>query len=162
MGNTITQIEDGTDGATGGAECQSCMNGYIGSRHVENLKRDLGHLLPVWLGVQRSFGEEDGVFLRSGTGLAEGEMPDLFHVIPVSCDTFLDGMAEGECIGRGLGFVALLEVRKRVLLPSGHGYVPEVVSLPTMHTMMPGRCEWPTMSLMPPRSLALGMVVCDI
>ena len=94
------------------------------SRYVEKFKHDLGHILPVGLGAQRSIGEEDGVILRSDTKLAEGVKPDPFHAIPVGYNTALNGVVEAP----DLGFVALSEVGKQ-MLPSGHRYILDVFVL---------------------------------
>ena len=110
VGNAVTRIEDDTSGATRGIERQNCLDGDIESGDVEGLEHDLGHFLPVRLGVHRSLGEEDGMFLGSDTKLVvEGMVPDLFHVIPVGYDTMLDGVLEGQYTALGLGFVALSE-----------------------------------------------------
>ena len=70
------------------------------SRCVEGFEHDLSHLLSVVLGVQRSFSEENWVFLRSDTKPVEDLRPDPPHVIPAGCD-ILDGIIEGPCVALG-------------------------------------------------------------
>ncbi len=73
------------------------LDGDVEGGCVEGLEDDLGHLLTIGLGVDGSFGEEDGVLLGSNTELVvEGVMPDLLHVIPVGDDTVLDGISQGQ------------------------------------------------------------------
>ncbi len=73
------------------------MNGDVERGYVESLEHDLSHFFSVLLGVERSFGEEDWVFLWSDTELVvEGVMPDLLHVVPVGDDTVFDRVLEGE------------------------------------------------------------------
>jgi len=125
VGNAIAGIKDDASGATGGVDGQNRLNGDVESGYVESLEHDLGHLLPVVLGIQGSFGEENRMFLRSDTKLiVEGVVPDLFHVIPVGYDTVLDGVLEGQYTALGLGFVALLEV-------SGWNYPTDTDTYPT-------------------------------
>merc|ERR1719438_407851 len=84
VGDTITRVHDDTSGPTRGIEGQDSLDGNIHGGHVEGLKHDLSHLLPVGLGVQRSLSEEDGLFLRGNTEfIVESVMPDLLHIIPV-------------------------------------------------------------------------------
>ena len=81
------------------------------SGHVEGLKHDLSHLLPVGLGVEGSLSQEDGVLLGGHTQLiVEGVMPDLLHVVPVGDDSMLDGVLEGEDTPLGLGLVSNIGV----------------------------------------------------
>ena len=62
-----------------GIQLSGCMVGY------------LGHLLTIGLGVERGFGEEDGMLLGGDAELVvEGVVPDLLHVVPVGHDTVLD------------------------------------------------------------------------
>ena len=57
----------------------------------------LGHLLSVGLGIERGFGEEDGVLLGGNAKLVvEGVVPDLLHVVPVGDDSVLNGVLEGQ------------------------------------------------------------------
>jgi len=107
----ITRIENNASGATRGIEGQNRLNGDIESGYVEGLEHDLGHLLPVGLGVHRSFGEKNGVLLRSDTKfVVEGVVSDLFHIIPIGYDTMLDGILESQYTTLGLGLVALSEI----------------------------------------------------
>lgn len=96
-----------TCGTTTGIQREDGLDGDVHSRGVEGLKHDLGHLLTIGLGVERSLGEEDGVLLRGHTELVvEGVMPDLLHIIPVADDTMLDGVLEGQDTPLGLRLVA--------------------------------------------------------
>merc|ERR1719192_3107865 len=75
-------------------------------RHDEGLEHDLGHLLPVGLGVEGSLSQEDGLLLGGNTELVvEGVVPDLLHVIPVGDDSVLHGVLQGEDTPLGLGLV---------------------------------------------------------
>ena len=60
--------------------------------HQASLSKDnLCHLLAVGLGVQRGFGQKDGVLLWRYTELIiECMVPNLFHVIPVGHNAMLD------------------------------------------------------------------------
>ena len=67
----------------------------------------LSHFLAVGLGVEGSFGQEDGVFLGGDTQLVvEGVVPDLLHVVPVGDDTVLDRVLQGEDASLGLSLVS--------------------------------------------------------
>merc|ERR1712095_169470 len=106
VGNTITRVHDDTGGPTRGIEGKDSLDGNIHSGHVEGLKHDLSHLLPVGLGVQGSLSEEDGLFLRGNTEfIVEGVMPDLLHIIPVGDDTVFNGVLQGEDTSLGLSFI---------------------------------------------------------
>merc|ERR1719193_682886 len=107
VGDTISRVHDDTGGTAGSVQGQHSLDGDIHGGHVEGLKHDLGHLLPVGLGVKGSLSEQDGLLLRSNTQLiVEGVVPDLLHVIPVSDDTVLDRVLQGEDTSLALGLVA--------------------------------------------------------
>merc|ERR1712172_476976 len=73
---------------------------------VEGLEHDLGHLLPVGLGVEGGLGKKDWVLLGGNSQLiVEGVVPDLLHVIPVGHDAVLNGVLKGEDTPLGLGLV---------------------------------------------------------
>merc|ERR1719168_580603 len=107
VGDTIAGVHDHTSGTTGGIEGEDGLDGNIHGGHVEGLEHDLSHLLTVSLGVEGSFSEEDGLFLRGNTELiVEGVVPDLLHVIPVGDDSVFNGVLEGEDTSLGLGFIS--------------------------------------------------------
>merc|ERR1711974_114938 len=82
------------------------LDGDVHGGHVEGLKHDPGHLLPVGLGVEGSLSQEDGLLLRGNTELiVEGVMPDLLHVIPVGDDSMLNGVFQGENTSLGLSLI---------------------------------------------------------
>merc|ERR1712026_299527 len=106
VGDTITRIHDNTSGTARGIKGKDSLDSNIHGRHVESLKHDLGHLLPVGLGVEGSLSQEDGLLLRGNTELiVEGVMPDLLHIIPVGDDSVLNRVLEGENTPLGLGLV---------------------------------------------------------
>ncbi|KFQ24638.1 hypothetical protein N332_01932, partial [Mesitornis unicolor] len=124
VGDTIPGVHDNASGAARGIEGQHSLDGYIHGRGVEGLKHDLGHLLPVGLGVQRGLSEQDRVLLWGNTQLVvEGVVPDLLHVIPVGNDAMLNGVFQGEYAPLALGLITHIAV----LLPHAHH-----------HTLMPG------------------------
>lgn len=95
-----------TCGTATGIQREHGLDGDVHSGGVEGLEHDLGHLLPVSLGVQGRLGEEDGVLLGSHAELVvEGVMPDLLHVVPVADDPVLDGVLEGQDTPLGLRLV---------------------------------------------------------
>merc|ERR1712242_69211 len=97
VGDTITRVHDNTSGTTRGIQGENSLDGNIHGRHVESLEHDLGHLFTIGLGVEGSFSQEDGLFLRSDTEfIVEGMMPDLLHVIPVGDNTVFNWVFEGE------------------------------------------------------------------
>merc|ERR1712242_480403 len=107
VGNTITRVHDNTSGTARGAQREDSLDGNVHGGHVEGLEHDLGHLLPVGLGVEGSLSQEDGLLLRGNTELVvEGVMPDLLHIIPVGDDTVLNGVLQGEDTPLGLGLVS--------------------------------------------------------
>ena len=78
MSDTISRVHHDTGGTSGSVEGKYSLDGYVHSGTVEGLEHDLGHLLPVSLGVQGSLSEQDGVLLGGNTQLVvEGVMPDL-------------------------------------------------------------------------------------
>merc|ERR1712241_206917 len=106
VGDTITGVHDDTGGSARGIEGEDSLDGDIHGGHVEGLEHDLGHLLPVSLGVQGGLSQEDGLFLWGNTELiVESVMPDLLHVIPVGDDTVLNGVLQGEDTPLGLSLI---------------------------------------------------------
>ncbi|KFQ48148.1 hypothetical protein N334_00234, partial [Pelecanus crispus] len=115
--DTIPRVHDNASGAARGIQGQHSLDGYIHSWGVEGLKHDLGHLLPVGLGVQGGLSEQDRVLLWGNTQLiVEGVVPDLLHVIPVSDNTMLNGVLQGEDAPFALGLIPHIAV----LLPHAH------------------------------------------
>merc|ERR1711948_27674 len=73
VGDTIARVEDNAGGTARGVQGEHSLDGDVHSGRVEGLKHDLGHLLPIGLGVEWSLSQEDGVLLRGDTELvAEG------------------------------------------------------------------------------------------
>merc|ERR1712098_1009848 len=106
MGDTVTSVHDDTSGTTGGVQGEHSLDGHVHGGHVEGLEHDLGHLLPVGLGVEGSLSEQDGLLLGSNTQLVvEGVVPDLLHVVPVGDDSMLHGVLEGEDAPLGLSLI---------------------------------------------------------
>merc|ERR1719308_157006 len=88
VGDTVTRVHDDTSGTARGVEGENSLDGNIHGGGVEGLEHDLGHLLPVGLGVEGSLSEEDGLLLRGHTELiVHGVVPDLLHVVPVGDDS---------------------------------------------------------------------------
>jgi hypothetical protein len=82
------------------------LNGHIHCWAVECLKHNLGHLLHVCLGVQRSLGQQYRVLLRCHTKLiVEGVVPDLLHVIPVADNAMLNRVLQCQNTSFGLSFI---------------------------------------------------------
>ena len=107
MGDTVSGVQDDTGGTAGGVQGQDGLDGDVHGRGVEGFEHDLGHLLPVGLGVKGGLGEQDGVLLGSYTELVvEGVVPDLLHVVPVGDDPVLDGVLQGEDTPLALGLVS--------------------------------------------------------
>merc|ERR1712240_624013 len=95
--DTITRVQDNTSGSTRGIQGENSLDGNIHGWGVECLEHDLSHLLSVSLGVERSLGQEDWVFLGGNTELVvEGMMPDLLHIIPVGDNTVLNWVFQGK------------------------------------------------------------------
>merc|ERR1712053_13618 len=106
VGDTVTGVHDDTGGTAGGVQGEHGLDGDVHGGHVEGLEHDLGHLLPVGLGVEGSLGQEDGLLLGGNTELVvEGVVPDLLHVVPVGDDSVLNGVLQGEDTPLGLGLV---------------------------------------------------------
>merc|ERR1712020_85251 len=106
VGDTITRVHDDTSGTSRGIKGEDSLDGNIHGGHVECLKHDLGHLLTVGLGVEGSLSQEDGLLLGGNTELVvEGVVPDLLHIVPVSDDSVLNGILQGEDTSLGLGLV---------------------------------------------------------
>merc|ERR1712226_915870 len=109
--NTISGVHDNTSGTARGIKRENSLDGNVHSGHVEGLKHDLGHLLPVGLGVEGSFSQEDRPLLWGNTELVvEGVMPDFLHIIPVGDDTMLNWVLQGEDTPLGLGLVSNIGV----------------------------------------------------
>merc|ERR1712176_1628038 len=107
MGNTISRIQDDTSGSSRSVQGEDSLDGDVHSRAVEGLEHDLGHLFSVSLGVEGSFGQKNGVFLRGNSQLVvEGVMPDLLHIIPVGDNAVLDGVFQGQDTSLALGLVS--------------------------------------------------------
>lgn len=114
VGDTISRVEHDTGRSSGGVQGENGLDGNVERWGVEGLEHDLGHLLSVLLGVERSLGEEDWVLFRGNSQLVvEGVVPDLLHVVPVRDDTVLNGVLEGKDTSFGLGLVTEGEMRKR-------------------------------------------------
>merc|ERR1711910_159909 len=106
VGDTVTGVHDDTSGTAGGVQGEHSLDGDVHGGHVEGLEHDLGHLLPVGLGVEGSLSQEDGLLLGGNAKLVvEGVVPDLLHVIPVGDDSVLNGVLQGEDTPLGLGLV---------------------------------------------------------
>merc|ERR1712098_93197 len=111
VGHTVTRVHDDTSGTARGVQGEHGLDGDIHGRGVEGLEHDLGHLLPVGLGVEGSLGEEDGLLLRGHTELVvHGVVPDLLHVVPVGDDSVLHGVLEGEDTPLGLSLVTYIGI----------------------------------------------------
>merc|ERR1719500_346901 len=106
VGDTVTGVHDDTGGTAGGVQGEHSLDGDVHGGHVEGLEHDLGHLLPVGLGVEGRLGQEDGLLLGGNAELVvEGVVPDLLHVVPVGDDSVLNGVLQGEDTPLGLGLV---------------------------------------------------------
>merc|ERR1719147_353489 len=111
VGDTISRVHDNASGAARGIEGEDSLDGDIHGRAVEGLEHDLGHLLPVGLGVEGSLSQEDGLLLGGNTELiVHGVVPDLLHVVPVGDDAVLHGVLEGEDAPLGLGLVTYIGI----------------------------------------------------
>merc|ERR1712193_416515 len=69
VGDTVTRVHDDTSGTARGVEGENSLDGNIHGGGVEGLEHDLGHLLPVGLGVEGSLSEEDRLLLGGHTEL---------------------------------------------------------------------------------------------
>merc|ERR1712228_1126589 len=106
MGDTVTGVHDDTGGTSRGVQGEHSLDSDVHGGHDEGLEHDLGHLLPVGLGVEGSLSQQDGLLLGGNTELVvEGVVPDLLHVIPVGDDSVLDGVLQGEDAPLGLSLV---------------------------------------------------------
>jgi hypothetical protein len=84
---------------------------HIHGRDVESLEHDLSHSLSVGFRVQRSFGQQDRVFLRSHAELVvKCVMPDLLHIVPVGDDSVLNRILKGKHTSLGLSFITDISV----------------------------------------------------
>merc|ERR1711921_74966 len=111
VGDTISAVQHDTSSTTGSVEREHSLDGHIHGGCVERLEHDLGHLLPVGLGVKGSLSQQDGLLLGGNTQLVvEGVVPDLLHVVPVGDDSMLHGVLEGEDTSLGLGLVTDISI----------------------------------------------------
>ena len=111
VGDTISGVQNDTGGTSGGIQRQHSLDGYVHGGRVERLEHDLGHLLSVSLGVEGGLRQQDGVLLGGDSQLVvERMMPDLLHVVPVSDDSVLDRVLQGEDTSLGLGLVTHVAV----------------------------------------------------
>merc|ERR1712128_114846 len=111
VGDTVTRVHDDTGGTARGVQGEHSLDGHVHGGAVEGLEHDLGHLLPVGLGVEGSLSQEDGLLLRGHSQLVvEGVVPDLLHVVPVGDDSVLHGVLEGEDTPLGLGLVTYIGI----------------------------------------------------
>merc|ERR1719447_361300 len=111
VGDTVTGVHDDAGGTARGVQGKHSLDGDVHGGHVEGLEHDLGHLLPVGLGVERSLSQEDGLLLGGNAELVvEGVVPDLLHVVPVGDDSVLHGVLEGEDTPLGLSLVTYIGV----------------------------------------------------
>merc|ERR1712156_1138665 len=107
VGDTIAGVQDDSSGSARGIKGEHSLDSHVHGRRVEGLKYDLGHLLPVGLGVEGGLSQEDGVLLGGDTQLiVEGVVPDLLHVVPVGDNAMLNGVLQGEDTPLGLGLVS--------------------------------------------------------
>mmetsp|Transcript_59927 Transcript_59927/g.147314 ORF Transcript_59927/g.147314 Transcript_59927/m.147314 type:complete len:365 (+) Transcript_59927:412-1506(+) len=121
MAHTVARVHDDARGPPGGVQGEHSLDRDVHSGHVESLKHDLRHLLPVGLGVEGRLSEEHGVLVRRYAELVvEGVRPDQLHLVPVAHDAVLDGVPEGEDAPLALRLVADVVL----LLPhADHGVV---------------------------------------
>lgn len=111
VGDTITGVKHDTGGTTGSVQGEHGLNGDVHRWGVECLKHDLSHLLTIGLGIERGFGEQNGVLLGGNTQLiVEGVMPDLLHIVPVGDNAVLDRVFQGEDTTFGLGLITYVRV----------------------------------------------------
>merc|ERR1712016_403322 len=111
VGDTVAGIHNNTGGTAGGVQGEHSLDGDVHGGHVEGLEHNLGHLLPVGLGVEGGLGQEDGLLLGGNAELVvEGVVPDLLHVVPVGDDAVLNGVLQGEDTPLGLGLVSNIGV----------------------------------------------------
>merc|ERR1712213_15014 len=107
VGDAVTGVHHNSGGTAGSIQGEHSLDGDVHGRRVEGLKHDLGHLLPVGLGVEGSLSEEDGLLLGGNAELVEeGVMPDLLHVVPVGDDAMLNRVLQGEDTPLGLSLVS--------------------------------------------------------
>ena len=85
MGDAVTGVQHDAGGAPGGVQGEHGLDGHVHGGHVEGLEHDLGHLLPVGLGVEGRLGQQHRVLLgRDAQLVVEGVVPDLLHVVPAA------------------------------------------------------------------------------
>merc|ERR1719431_723025 len=63
VGDTVTGVHHDTSGTAGGVQGKYGLDGDIHGGHVEGLKHNLGHLLPVGFGVEGGLSQQDGLLL---------------------------------------------------------------------------------------------------
>ncbi|KAA8583011.1 hypothetical protein FQN60_015557 [Etheostoma spectabile] len=83
-----------------GVQGQHGLNGHIHGRDVEGLKHDLGHLLPVGLGVEGGLSKQGGVLFWGHTKL----------IVEVGNDAVLDGVLQSQDTPLALGLVSHIAV----------------------------------------------------
>merc|ERR1719192_1475162 len=107
VGDAVTGVHHNAGGTAGGIQGEHSLDGDVHGGRVEGLEHDLGHLLPVGLGVEGGLSQEDGVLLGGDTQLiVEGVVPDLLHVVPVGDNAMLNRVLQGEDTPLGLGLVS--------------------------------------------------------
>merc|ERR1719474_1469291 len=107
VGDAIPRVHDNTSGTSRGIEGKDGLDCNVHGGHVKGLEHDLSHLLTVGLGVKGSFSKKDRLLLRGNTELiVEGVVPDLLHIIPVSDDSMLNRVLQGEDTSLGLGLIS--------------------------------------------------------
>ena len=105
--HAISRVQHDTSCATRCIQGQYSLNGYIHCWHVECLKHDLGHLLPVGFRVERSLSEQDRVLLRCDSQfIVECVMPDGLHIIPIGHNPMLYWVLQGQNTTLGLCFIS--------------------------------------------------------
>merc|ERR1712048_1265021 len=105
--DAVASVQNNAGGTSGSIQGQDSLDGDVHGGGVEGLEHDLGHLLPVGLGVQGSLGQEDRVLLGGNSQLiVEGVMPDLLHVIPVGDGSVLDGVLQSKDTPLALGLIS--------------------------------------------------------
>ena len=104
MGDIVAKIHYDSSGSARCVEGQHSLDGDVHGRCVEGLEHDLGHLLPVGLGVEGGLSEENRVLFWGHTQLfVESVVPDLLHVVPVGYDSVLNRVPQGEDTSHGFG-----------------------------------------------------------
>uniref|UniRef100_A0A2P2MF41 Actin n=1 Tax=Rhizophora mucronata TaxID=61149 RepID=A0A2P2MF41_RHIMU len=109
--HTIPRIQHNTCRSTTGIQGENSLDGNIHCWHIEGLKHDLSHLLPVCLRVKGGLSQKHWMFLRSNTKLIiECVMPDLFHVIPIANYTMFNGVFQTQNTSLRLCFITYIGI----------------------------------------------------